>query len=85
MLLLPSYQFALMNQRKRFHIGDLLPSLEILILHYEQLAAKNPKNKEFCNLLIKNIRKKFRYEFNSQVYAVAALLNISKLPHWHKR
>jgi len=42
-LLLPCYRFTLLNQRKRSHIGDLIPSLIILKKQYKYFARADPK------------------------------------------
>ena len=43
------------------------------------------KKKTFTDLLIKNIKLKFEYEMSSEVYAVAALLNVLKLSLWYTK
>ena len=84
-LMLPAYRFTLLNQRNRVHIGDLVPSLHLLIMHYEEVSKKDVKKKQFCDLLIKNIKKQFEHELNSVVYAAASVLNVSKLYIWYHR
>ena len=83
-LLLPCYRFTLLNQRKRSHIGDLIPALTILKKQYQYFAKADPKKKIFSENLISNIDKKFEYELNSGVYAVAAILNTPKLSQWYQ-
>ena len=56
-LILPAYRFTLLNQRNRVHIGDLVPSLHLLIMQYEEMAKIDDKKKKFCELLITNVKK----------------------------
>ena len=56
-LFLPAYRFTLLHQRNRSHIGDVVPSLHLLIKQYEHLQKKIPKANKFFEVLIKNIKK----------------------------
>ena len=46
-LMLPAYRFTLLNQRNRVHIGDLVPSLHLLIMR--KWLKKMIKRKNFAN------------------------------------
>ena len=83
-LLLPAYQLSLLFQQNKSHIGEVLPLVIGLINQYNTLASDSAK-KPFCQRLVQCFTEKFSYELNSDVYAVAALLHVSKLSLWSKR
>ena len=83
-LLLPLYKFTLYHQRNSANIGSVVPSVQSLILKYEKMAADR-KKKQFCNNLIKNLKKKFDHELNSNLYAVATLLEVGRIREWSNR
>jgi hypothetical protein len=43
------------------------------------------KKKQFCNNLIKNLKTKFDHELNSNLYAVATLLEVGRIREWSNR
>ena len=83
-LLLPAYRFSLVYQRNKSHIGDVLPGLLLLIEQYKSLGKKRGAG-IFCSTFIKYLKKKFHYELNSPIYAIAALLNVSSLHMKYKK
>jgi hypothetical protein len=83
-LLLPAYRFSLVYQRNKSHIGDVLPGLLLLIEQYKSLGKKRGAG-IFCSTFIKYLKKKFHYELNAPIYAIAALLNVSSLHMWYKK
>ena len=83
-LLLPAYRFSLVYQRNKSHIGDVLPGLLLLIEQYKSLGKKRGAG-IFCSTFIKYLKKKFHYELNAPIYAIAALLNVSSLHMKYKK
>ena len=72
-ILLPAYRFTLLHQRTAANIAEVVPTLQMLIKKYEQFAV-DTKKRPFSEALIKHIKVKFEYEFESNIYAVAAYL-----------
>ena len=83
-LLLPAYRFTLLHQRNAANIGEVVPTVQMLIMKYEQFT-KDKKKKPFSEALVKYIRIKFQYELDSNVYAVAAYLDTTQLHDWNNR
>ena len=81
-LLLPAYRFTLLHQRNKANIGEVIPSINLLIQKYEQLAKADSKKKPFCESLINHVKKKFSYELDSNIYAVAAYLDVAFIQTW---
>ncbi len=71
--MLPAYRFTLLHQRNAANIAEVVPTLQMLIKKYEQFAV-DTKKRPFSEALIKHIKVKFEYEFESNIYAVAAYL-----------
>ena len=83
-LLLPAYRFTLLHQRTAANIAEVVPTLQMLIKKYEQFA-KDTKKRPFSEALIKHIKVKFEYEFESNIYAVAAYMDTTQLHDWSSR
>ena len=81
-LLLPAYRFTLLHQRNKANIGEVIPSINLLIQKYEQLAKADSKKKPFCQSLINHVKKKFSFELDSNIYAVAAYLDVASIQTW---
>jgi len=84
-LLLPAYRFTLLHQRNKAQIGEVIPSVNLIIKKYEQFAKNDKKKKPFCEALIKHIKIKFDYELNSNIYAVAAYLDSTQISEWSNK
>ena len=73
-ILLPAFQFNLIMQKNSSTIADVMPMLNILISKWTRFEISGPY-KDLCNSLIKAFKHKFKFEMESNVYAVASLLN----------
>ena len=83
-ILLPAFQFNLIMQKTKSSIGDVLPSLNMMISRWTRMDVP-AKYRILCNNLISAFKQKFSYEIDSPIYCVASLLNVSKLNMWQKR
>jgi len=52
----------MLYQRNKSHIGDVLPSLLLLIEKYKQMSITRGAS-FFCEAFIKQLKKKFDFEF----------------------
>jgi len=75
-LLLPAYRFTLLYQRNAANIAEVVPTLQMLIKKYEQFA-KDTKKRPFSEALIKHIKVKFEYEFETYMIGVVDHLQSS--------
>lgn len=83
-ILLPAFKFNLIMQKTKSTIGDILPTLNIMLSKWNRMEVTG-KYKDLCNNLILAFQHKFKFELKSEIYAVAALFNVSKLDMWYKR
>jgi len=81
-MLYPLYKFTLFHQRNSANIASTIPTVQALIQKYEKMSVE-PKKKQFCNSIIQNIKKKFEFELDSNVYAVATLLDVGRIKYWN--
>jgi hypothetical protein len=72
-ILKPAYEFNLVMQKTESTIGDVVPSLMIIISKWRRFAVGAPYA-SLCKLLIKSFEHKFNYELNSDIYKVWLLL-----------
>ncbi|RNA00646.1 zinc finger BED domain-containing DAYSLEEPER-like [Brachionus plicatilis] len=84
-ILNPLYLLSLLSQKSDWHIGDLIPSLIVIINATLSEYNEQGECKKLVEELIKELNKRFEYEFNSSIYLLAALLNISKLDFWYNK
>ncbi|RNA18860.1 hypothetical protein BpHYR1_014282 [Brachionus plicatilis] len=78
-ILNPLYSLSLLSQKSDWHIGDLIPKLIVIINATLSEYNEQGECKKLVEELIKELNKRFEYEFNSNIYLLAPLLNISKL------
>ncbi|CAF1029887.1 unnamed protein product, partial [Brachionus calyciflorus] len=83
-ILLPAFQFNLIMQKSKSTIADVLPTLQIMISKWNRMKVSGNYRK-LCDSLISSFKYKFDYELNSSIYAVASLINVSKLKLWISR
>ena len=83
-VLLPAYQFSLLVQKSKSSIGDVIPALLVTISKWEKMKLGGNLSL-LVNYIIQEFKRKFDFELNSEIYNAAAILETSKLHHWHQR
>jgi hypothetical protein len=69
-ILKPAYELSIGFQSSNSSICDVIPGIYHLIYEWENIDVEN-NEKEFCNLLIECLKKKFKFELNSDIYKVS--------------
>lgn len=76
-ILKPAYDFSIGIQANHLSIADVIPALLFMFNTWEKMNLTSvPKN--FCNLLIKAFKQKFKFELESPIYKVSFIINKSK-------
>ncbi|RNA04696.1 hypothetical protein BpHYR1_040743 [Brachionus plicatilis] len=70
------------SQKTDWHIGDLIPSLIIIIHATFKPNQERGNYKKLVEVLIQTLKERFNFELTSKVYLLAAILNTSKLDLW---
>lgn len=83
-ILHPAFEFCLCMQYTSASISTVVPAVQIIISKLSRMIL-SPKYQPFVRNLIKAFKLKFDYELNSEVYAVASLLDINTLLEWRTR
>ena len=71
-------------KKDKSSIADVLPSLQIMLSKWTRMDLYGEYHL-LRNNLIAAFKHKFSYEIQSSIYAVASLLNISKLKLWYNK
>ncbi|CAF1089479.1 unnamed protein product [Brachionus calyciflorus] len=82
-ILHPLYTFSILSQKTDWTIGDIIPSLCIMLNESLIVTNERGERKKLIEELNKAIHTRFDFEINSKIYLTAALLNISKLELWY--
>ncbi|RNA13112.1 zinc finger BED domain-containing DAYSLEEPER-like [Brachionus plicatilis] len=78
-ILHPLYMLSLFCKMTDWHIGDLLPSLIVIIHATFNTNQVRGNIKKLVDELINSFKRRFNFEIESKIYQLAALLNTSKL------
>ena len=85
-ILLPIYILSKNFQAANSSICVVFSSLLTVInSNLDRMVISDPNQNMFRCTLIKYLKQKFEYELNSDVYQVAALLNVRDLKDWRDR
>jgi hypothetical protein len=78
---LPAYDFSLNQQRTQSTISDVIPSIILLSYTWKSMVLTGEASK-LRDYMVAHFDNKFEYELKSDTYAVASLLDTSKLQYW---
>lgn len=81
-ILIPAFQFSLLTQKSKTHIGEIVPALLLLIKTWKSMRVRGDAKALKLNL-IEAFEKKFQFELVSRIYLVAALFNVRVLRTWY--
>jgi hypothetical protein len=83
-VLLHAYKFSMILQSNKSSVGEVVPSLLILLNTWKRMNLIG-QAKDLRDNLVCAFEFKFEYELNSSIYLAASIMEVGKLRIWFKK